>query len=239
MSDFSCNTKSYAIENLLYLMQRLRDPSSGCPWDIKQSFESITPSTIEEAYELVDAIEQGQMPQIKEELGDVLFQVVFYAQMAEEQGDFNFHDIVDGLTAKLIRRHPHVFPTGNLHEQVKVDLDEAEVKKQWEAIKQQERAGKALTGRFDDIPQALPALSRAQKIVKRQREGQALSIDEEITALQKTLKQLEGKDVLDAEKVIGEILFDTVKLAKCLKIDAEKALRKANDDVINQFNRSV
>ena len=148
-------------------MARLRDPEGGCPWDLAQDFRSIVPSTLEECYELIQAIEDEDFTHVGEELGDLLFQVVFYARLGAEQGFFDFGDIVHTLVSKLVRRHPHVFADGNLARAAGVtEVSSDEVKRQWEAIKRQERLEKSKAGRLDDVPLALPALSRAQKLQK-------------------------------------------------------------------------
>ncbi|WP_232522417.1 MazG family protein [Marinimicrobium alkaliphilum] len=133
----------YSLDDLLYLMARLRDPDTGCPWDVAQSYRTIAPSTIEEAYEVVDAIERGDQGHLREELGDLLFQVIFYSQLGKEDGHFDFAGIVSELVAKLIRRHPHVFPDGTLASRVEDQASvPTEVKQRWEAIKREERAQK-------------------------------------------------------------------------------------------------
>jgi len=161
--------KRYQLEDLLYLMKRLRTPETGCPWDLEQNYLSITPSTIEEAYEVVDAIERQDFEHLKEELGDLLFQVVFYGQLASEDGYFQFDDVVHELSDKLIRRHPHVFPDGTLQSVKGMPSisGASEVKEVWEQIKAEERDKKGNTGILDDVPVALPALQRSQKLQKR------------------------------------------------------------------------
>src|SRR5690606_6322767 len=145
-------------------MARLRDPEAGCPWDIKQDYASIAPSTLEEAYEVVDAIEKQDFVHLKEELGDLLFQVIFYSQLGKEEQRFEFAGVVSDLVAKLVRRHPHVFPEGTLQSRVENrNLLPADVKARWEAIKQEERAQKGSNGILDDVPINLPALTRATK----------------------------------------------------------------------------
>ena len=149
------------IRQLLAIMARLRDPEAGCPWDIEQDFSSIAPYTIEEAYEVADAIERGDMADLKDELGDLLFQVVFYAQMASERGLFDFNDVVRGINDKLVRRHPHVFGDDNT-------TDKAELERQWEQHKQQERDSKSgQAGTLAGIAATLPALRWSQKLQKR------------------------------------------------------------------------
>ena len=162
----------YSLEDLLHLMNRLRDPKYGCPWDIKQTYATIVPHTLEEAYEVADAIERGDFDHLQGELGDLLFQVVYYCQLAREEGRFEFDGVVDGITRKLIRRHPHVFPTGDLYAPLETPrLSENQVKHRWEEIKAEERAEKASApgqlSLLDDVPNVLPALSRAAKLQKR------------------------------------------------------------------------
>ncbi len=140
------STTPYTLADLLRVMQRLRDPEGGCPWDLQQDFRSIVPSTLEECYELASAIEHGDYPHVAEELGDVLFQVVFYAQLGREQGLFSFEEIVHTLVDKLLRRHPHVFDAGEIEGRVDARHDVAEVKRSWEAIKREERAARAQRG---------------------------------------------------------------------------------------------
>lgn len=173
MPDNSQNPK-YTLEDLQYLMARLRDPDRGCPWDVKQTFASIVPHTLEEAYEVADAIEQGDRDEIRDELGDLLFQVIFYARMAEEEGSFDFTDITNAITTKLVRRHPHVFPNKDLqaYHPEGTRFSDDQIKGQWDAIKAEERALKASLGKqakqnsiLDDIPKALPSLGRDRKSV--------------------------------------------------------------------------
>ena len=148
-------------------MERLRDPSDGCPWDKKQTLASVIPHTLEECYELVDAIEQGDLPHVAEELGDVLFQVIFYSELGRELGAFDFNAVVDGIARKLLRRHPHVFADGAIEGRVLTSITTEEVKVNWESIKRKERGPQNSLGSLGDVPKALPALSRAQKLQKR------------------------------------------------------------------------
>ena len=166
--------KPYQLEDLLYLMRRLRDPQTGCPWDRKQTFATIVPFTLEEAYEVADAIEREDYPHLQDELGDLLFQVVFYAQMGQEENLFDFSGVIDSIVRKLLRRHPHVFPEGTLESQLAPGqtISEEEIKARWEAIKKAERAEKGATDTqpvsvLQDVPVGLPALSRAEKLQKR------------------------------------------------------------------------
>ena len=233
----------YGIEDLRYLMRRLRDPKSGCPWDLKQNFQSLTSHTIEEAYEVVDAIEQDDMSHLSEELGDLLFQIIFYSQLAEEQSQFSFDDIISTITQKLIRRHPHVFPEGTI-ESSRVSLADAEIveiKRVWEEIKRQERTDKGVGKTLDDIPLALPALNRALKLQKRAANvGFDWSdikpvidkINEEVIELEVEIKR--GDKVRMADE-LGDLLFSCVNLARHLKLDPETSLRGANQKFKRRF----
>lgn len=233
----------YGIEDLRYLMRRLRDPKSGCPWDLKQNFQSLTSHTIEEAYEVVDAIEQDDMSHLSEELGDLLFQIIFYSQLAEEQSQFSFDDIISTITQKLIRRHPHVFPEGTI-ESSRVSLaDEeiVEIKRVWEEIKRQERTDKGIGKTLDDIPLALPALNRALKLQKRAAnvgfdwsdiKPVIEKINEEVIELEVEIKR--GDKVRMADE-LGDLLFSCVNLARHLKLDPETSLRGANQKFKRRF----
>ena len=225
-----------AIEELLDVMRRLRDPDRGCPWDLRQNFDSIVPYTIEETYELADAIAAKDFGQVRDELGDVLFQVVFYSQLASEGQLFNFTDVVAGISDKLLRRHPHVFENNGA-----VPVTEAQVKDRWEQIKSEERLGKNQIGLLDDIPSALPALSRAQKLQKRaaragfdwqHREDVVAKLDEEVDELKEAL---DGADQAHIEAEFGDILLAMVNLARHLSVDAESALRQANQRFESRF----
>ena len=157
------STSTNALTELLAIMAKLRDPKTGCPWDIKQDFKSIVPHTLEEAYEVADCIEKGDLCELKSELGDLLFQVVFYAQLAQEQGLFDFSDVMAGLNDKLVRRHPHVFTEQQA-------LTDEQLSEQWQAIKAQDRAIKTTpqsASIWQDIPANLPSLSKAKKIQER------------------------------------------------------------------------
>lgn len=225
----------YGVADLLDVMARLRDPEAGCPWDIDQTFRSIVPSTVEEVYELVDAIEREDWDHVAEELGDVMFQVVFYAQLGKEQGRFDFNQVVHTLTEKLIRRHPHVFAT----QSEKISQDD--VKKQWEAIKQQERSQKQKLGVLDDIPRALPALTRAQKLTKR-----AASVGFDWPNISQVLAQLKSEieeleeaiasgDQRHSAEELGDLLLCGANLARHLKVDAEQCLRESNAKFERRF----
>ena len=228
------------IEHLLGIVRRLRDPDQGCPWDVGQTFQSIVPHTIEEAYELADAIESNDFDQIREEAGDVLFQVLFYAQMADEKQHFNFADVVEGLSEKLIRRHPHVFsPNGNAQQEVPIAV--SDVSDSWEKIKRTERQRKQQSGILDDIPLNLPALTRAQKIQKRAARvgfdwadvaGVFEKLEEEICELKEAL--VEGEEAA-IESELGDVLFCVVNLARHLGSDAETAMRRATRKFESRF----
>ena len=234
-------TGYYTVDDLLRVMQRLRDPEGGCPWDLQQDFRSIVPSTLEECYELAEAIEHGDYPHVAEELGDVLFQVVFYARLGEEQGLFSFPDIVHTLVEKLLRRHPHVFANGAIDGVMADTVDVAEVKRSWEAIKRDERAARAQGGVLDDVPVALPALPRAQKLQKRAAlvgfdwaDAAAVleKIDEERRELGDAMAAGSEADIADE---MGDLLFTCVNLARHLGLDAETVLRRASGKFEQRF----
>lgn len=234
--------KKYTVEDLLNLMSRLRDPERGCPWDLKQTFASIVPSTIEEAYEVAEAIETEDFEHLREELGDLLFQVVFYAQLGREAGYFDFSSIVDTLVRKLLRRHPHVFPDGELYGDSRIKaIDHLQVKENWEAIKAAERSARGEKGTLDGVALGLPALTRAAKLQKRAAgvgfdwqdiSGALDKIEEEIAELRQAV------DSNDAEAVreeLGDLLFSCVNAARHLKMDPETALRQSNRKFERRF----
>ncbi|HDS1737965.1 MULTISPECIES: nucleoside triphosphate pyrophosphohydrolase [Pseudomonas] len=235
----------YTLEDLLHLMARLRDPHHGCPWDLKQNYASIVPHTIEEAYEVADTIERGDFAHLQGELGDLLFQVVYYSQLAREEGRFEFAGVVDGITRKLIRRHPHVFPTGELYAPLDTPtLSEAQVKSRWEEIKAEERAEHSVPEQLsllDDVPAALPALSRAAKLQKRTATvgfdwPDALPVLDKVREeLDEVLQAMADGDSDALEDEIGDLLFATVNLARHLKQDPENALRRANRKFERRF----
>jgi len=226
------------IDDLLNLMTRLRDPETGCPWDLKQTYQTIVSSTLEEAYEVVDAIERKDYEQLKDELGDLLFQVVFYSQLGKEEGRFDFQQIVKDVTQKLLRRHPHVFPDGTLDSRRKSenqDLDhEANIKQSWERLKQEERQQKGKKSLLDDIPKTLPATSRSVKLQKRAASvgfdwpsinGVYEKIQEELGELQRASS---FDDQHKVEEELGDLLFTVINLSRHLSVEPEKALRLAN-----------
>lgn len=232
------NDQNYPnLDKLLWVMDRLRDPEGGCPWDLKQTFASIVPFTIEEAYEVADAIEDGEPGALREELGDLLFQVVFYARLGKEQALFDFEDIAGAMAEKLIRRHPHVF--------AQAQFDEGQVKANWEAEKARERAEKAggRAGLLDNIPATMPALTRAAKIQKRcatvgfdwpDTHGVFDKIQEEIQEVQQELARTDINDSA-LEEELGDLMFATVNLVRKLKKDPETLLRRANRKFEQRF----
>lgn len=237
---------AYGVDDLLLLMQRLRDPKTGCPWDIKQTFASIVPHTLEEAYEVADAIQQQDRMHLEEELGDLLFQVVFYAQLGHEEGAFDFASIIDRLVQKLLRRHPHVFPDGCLTSinDASLMLSEEAVKANWDVIKATEKHSAATQQAptlLADIPLALPALPRAQKIQKKVAsvgfdwsEPKAIfaKIREELDELE---AEVMAQDQVRMHDEMGDVLFAVTNLARHLNVNAEHALRGTNERFIRRF----
>ena len=218
-------------------MAALRDPDTGCPWDLKQTFKTVVPYTLEEAYEVADAIENGDMNEIKSELGDLLFQVVFYAQMAKEQGDFDFNDVVDAVSDKLINRHPHVFAGVGCK-------DESVLYEAWEKTKESERNIQSTENKasiLEGVAIALPALKRAQKLQKRAaREGfdwpdiepVLAKIEEEIGELRCAIKEQSVAAIFEES---GDVLFSCVNLLRHLNVDAEESLRGCNKKFEKRF----
>lgn len=223
---------------LLAIMKKLRDPVGGCPWDLEQNFSTIAPYTIEEAYEVADAIERGDFEDLKDELGDLLLQVVFHARMAEETGYFDYKDVVVAICTKMVRRHPHVF-------QGKTGQDTSAVRESWEDIKRAERDEKSLKGKknslLDDVPNALPALIRALKLQNRAAEvgfdwPSPTDVVEKIA--EEAAELAEASETNDAAKIgeeFGDLLFAVANLARHLKVDPEAALRAANAKFVRRF----
>ena len=235
--------RRYRVEDLLSVMARLRDKETGCPWDVEQSFATIAPYTIEEAYEVADAIARDDLDALKEELGDLLLQVVYHAQMASELERFDFADVVDAIARKMIRRHPHVFADASRDEFLTGDM--------WQRIKAEEKVerGTAAEGAMlDDVPLALPALTRAVKLQKRAAEvgfdwpslAPVLDKAEEEIAELKTAIAEERGEARDshAKRVaeeFGDLLFVMANIARHLKVDPEAALRDANAKFVRRF----
>ncbi|WP_420469602.1 nucleoside triphosphate pyrophosphohydrolase [Brevundimonas sp. FT23042] len=223
------------IDRLNAIMARLRAPVGGCPWDVEQTFETIAPYTLEEAYEVADAIERKDWTELKSELGDLLFQVVFHARMAEEQGLFVFDDVANAIADKLERRHPHVFGD----EAAKADG--VAQKARWEDIKAAERAAKAQHGVLDDVPVGLPALARAAKLTKRAaRVGfDWPSTDEVFDKLHEEVAELRAEiaagDLDKAKGEVGDLLFVVANLARKLGVEPEDALRGCNAKFVRRF----
>jgi MazG family protein len=219
--------KKNSIEQLLDIMARLRHPESGCPWDLQQDFESIAPYTIEEAYEVADAIQRGRMDELKDELGDLLFQVVFHARMASEEDAFDFTDVVDAVCDKIIRRHPHVFTSAG--------FEDAQAQGEaWEHAKAEEREARGALSLLDDIPRGMAELQRAVKLQKR-----AARVGFDWGSPQPVLDKfaeeaLEMRDAMasgnveEMEDELGDLLFVVTNLARQLKLDPARALRRAN-----------
>jgi len=223
------------VDRLNAIMARLRDPVGGCPWDVEQTFQTIAPYTLEEAYEVADAIERGDWDELKSELGDLLFQVVFHARMAEEQGLFAFDDVANAIADKLERRHPHVFGD----EAAKADG--AAQKARWEDIKAAERMAKAQHGVLDDVPVGLPALARAAKLTKRAARvgfdwpstAEVLDkLDEEVAELK---AEITAGDLDKARGELGDLLFVMANLARKLGVEPEDALRGTNAKFVRRF----
>jgi ATP diphosphatase len=228
-------TRKSDIAALLEIMRRLRDPDGGCPWDIEQNFETIAPYTIEEAYEVAGAIEDKDWSGLKEELGDLLLQVVYHARMAEERGLFDFNDVVDAISAKMTARHPHVFADAVVESAAAQTVS-------WEEIKRRERAAKPAGGLLDDVTRALPALLRAEKLQKRMA-SVGFDWDSPERVLDKIAEEAgeiaqarrEGAGHAEIEGEIGDLLFVVANLARHLKVDPEAALRVTNAKVVSRF----
>jgi MazG family protein len=227
------------IDRLLAIMARLRDPADGCPWDLEQTFATVAPYTVEEAYEVADAIERGDLSDLKEELGDLLLQVVFHARMAEEQGAFAFDDVAAAINDKMVRRHPHVFA-----EETYASL--AHQKEGWEALKAAERARKTggngrAASLLDDVPVGLPALTRAVKLSRRAAgvgfvwptaEDVMKKLHEEVAELE---AEIAAGDLEKARQEMGDVLFVVANLARTLEVDPEDSLRFTNTKFARRF----
>ena len=229
------NNSSKGMLRLQEIMRALRDPQSGCPWDIEQNFKSIAPYTVEEAYEVADAIERENWDDLKNELGDLLLQTVYHTQMAEEENLFNFNDVINQISEKMIKRHPHVF--GSLKQNKTSDQQI----KDWEAIKADERVKKNQTGILDDVALNLPALVRSLKLQKRAARvgfdwptvSKVLQKIEEETKELVEAKEFESQERINEE--FGDLMFSIVNLGRHLKVDPEEALKKTNIKFITRF----
>jgi ATP diphosphatase len=244
-----------STQAVLDVMAQLRNPNGGCPWDVEQNFRTIAPYTIEEAYEVADAIERDDMPALKEELGDLLFQVAFHARMAEELGAFDFADVAQALADKMIERHPHVFSAPPIPGEVEAGSpsgigankragDGRTAEQQtvaWETLKAEKRAAKGVTSLLDDVAMALPALQRAEKLTKR---AARINFDwpsptEVLAKLDEELAELKAAEASGDQDHIaeemGDILFVMANLARKLKVDPEDALRRANAKFTRRF----
>ena len=225
---------TYRLDDLIHLMACLRDPSHGCPWDRKQTYESIIPFTLEEAYEVADVIERGAFDELCSELGDLLFQVVFYARLAEEDGLFSLEEVIHSIVSKLLSRHPHVFRDAALESFGQGGSSSIEsIKKFWETKKVQERADRGQLDLFGNVPMGAPALTRAQKIQKRatsigfdwsSTEGVLSKMTEELHELEEARSQQNQDAILEE---FGDLLFTMVSLARHLDINSDQALRLA------------
>ena len=223
------------IDRLLKIMAKLRDPDGGCAWDLEQTFATIAPYTVEEAYEVADAIERGDLTDLKEELGDLLLQVVFHARMAQEAGDFAFDDVATAICDKMVRRHPHVFGQESVR-------SSAEQTVAWEQTKAAERAIKGRSqSLLDDVPAGLPALTRAVKLSKRAAgvgfvwptvEMVLEKLDEEVGELK---VEIAAADIAKAREELGDVLFVVANVARTLDIDPEDALRATNAKFARRF----
>lgn len=229
------NDTHAGMPRLLEIMKALRDPVNGCPWDIEQDYKSIAPYTIEEAYEVADAIERGDFEDLKSELGDLLLQSVYHTQMASEEGRFDFDDVVNAISDKMVHRHPHVFGDESR------DKSAEQQTQDWEKIKAAERASKKRSGVLDDVAVGLPALMRAQKLQKRAaRVGfDWPGISHVLDKIQEESAELaeaqQGNDPDHLAEEFGDLLFVVVNLGRHLNIDAEEALRQANSKFTNRF----
>ena len=229
------NDPNAGMERLLEIMRALRDPECGCPWDIEQDFSTIAPYTIEEAYEVADAIEQKNWGELKSELGDLLLQTVYHTQKATEEGFFSFDDVVNAISDKMVARHPHVFGSESRNKTADQQVND------WERIKAAERASKAQKGVLDDVALSLPALTRALKLQKRAaRVGfdwpEISSVIDKIAEEAKELVEAQTqKDADHMKEEFGDLLFVLVNLGRHMQIDAEEALRGANAKFTRRF----
>ncbi len=226
-----------AVQRLLSIMARLRDPEGGCPWDRRQTCATIVPYTLEEAYEVADAIQRGDMRELRDELGDLLFQIVFYSQIAREEGQFDFQDVAQGICDKMVRRHPHVFADAEV-------TDEAQLRQAWEQNKAEERAAgrqAAEASQMDGVARALPALIRAEKLQKRaarvgfdwpDAQGAFDKVREELDEVEAEVAAIDPDRLQDE---LGDLLFAMVNVIRLLGMDAEQTLSRANEKFERRF----
>jgi len=225
------------VQRLLEIMARLRDPEGGCPWDLRQTYATIVPYTLEEAYEVADAIQRGDMGELRDELGDLLFQIVFYSQIAREEGHFDFGAVARGIGDKMVRRHPHVFADAAY-------ADDDQLREAWEGAKAEERAGRAESAepsQLDGVARALPALIRAEKLQKRaarvgfdwpDAHGAFAKTREELDEIE---AELEHADPDRLQDELGDLLFAMVNVVRLLGLDAEQTLSRANEKFERRF----
>jgi len=251
-------SSQYDVRDLLELMDRLRDPETGCPWDLKQDYRSIVPHTVEETYKVADAIERGDLEHLPDELGDLLFQVVFYARLGKEEERFDFDAVVDQVTRKLIRRHPHIFPDGTMNSRpASVEgMTDSDVLVNWDRIKAEEAKergegsggnGDAPASQLDDITPGLPAFQKAAKLQKRASKvgfdwpdtgmvfAKLAEESRELRAAYSTMRDETDTDAVEDE--LGDLLFVAVNLSRFLGVDAEQALRRSNRKFERRFRR--
>ena len=226
-----------AVRQLLEIMARLRDPQGGCPWDLRQTYATIVPYTLEEAYEVADAIQRGDLVELRDELGDLLFQIVFYSQLAREQGAFDFDDVARGICDKMVRRHPHVFADAEYR-------GDDQLRQAWEQHKAEERAERgqaAVSSQMDGVARALPALIRAEKLQKRaarvgfdwpDAKGAFDKVCEELDEVE---AEVASGDVDRLEDELGDLLFAMVNVVRLLGLDAEQTLSRANEKFERRF----
>jgi ATP diphosphatase len=233
----------YSFDDLKYLMGRLRNPQDGCPWDLKQTYQTIVPHTLEEVYEVIDAIENNDYEHLSEELGDLLFQVVFYAQIASEDNCFELEDVVHQLVSKLIYRHPHVFPEGTLQSRAGTqNISDDDVNDQWDTLKSKEKNTVVSQRILGNVPHAMPGLLRARKLQSKAAKvgfdwpditSVLDKVDEEIEELKEAIEKGDQKAV---ENELGDVLFVLANIARHAGIDPEQAIRSTNKKFERRFS---
>ncbi|MBF1255172.1 MAG: nucleoside triphosphate pyrophosphohydrolase [Haemophilus sp.] len=228
----------YSIQDFIQLIAQLRNPNGGCPWDLKQNYDSMIPCLTEETYEVIDAIQKKDITNLREELGDLLLQVVFFSQLASEDGYFTFDDVLNDVSEKIVRRHPHVFGDATAG-------NEEEALARWNSIKAQEKSAQKQQSILDNVPNAFPALLRAQKMQKQcskigfdwnELEPVFAKVEEELKEVRDEVNQT-PRNQERIEEEIGDLFFATVNLSRHLKCNAEEALRKANNKFEQRFRK--